>query len=114
LRTAELYLIRAEARLRKPSPSATDIEGGLADLNVVRVRAGLSPLVSTSVDVILDAILAERRVELAHEGHRLFDLRRYNKTGAFLGISEAFRNLWPIPQREVLTSGGIITQNDKY
>ncbi|WP_291399439.1 RagB/SusD family nutrient uptake outer membrane protein [Daejeonella sp.] len=114
LRTAELYLIRAEARLRKPSPSDTDIAGGLADLNVVRERAGLSPLVSTSVDVILDAILAERRVELAHEGHRLFDLRRYNKTGAFLGISEAFRNLWPIPQREVLTSGGIITQNDKY
>ncbi len=74
----------------------------------------MKPLVSSDTDVILDAILAERRVELAHEGHRLFDLRRYNKTAAFLGISESFRNLWPIPQREVLTSGGIIAQNDKY
>ncbi|TKB97791.1 RagB/SusD family nutrient uptake outer membrane protein [Pedobacter cryophilus] len=111
LRSAELYLIRAEARLRKATP---DIIGGLADLNVVRERAGLTPLISLSSTVILDAILAERRVELAHEGHRLFDLRRYDKTGTALGISEPFRNLWPIPQREVLTSGNIIVQNDLY
>ncbi len=111
LRLAELYLIRAEARIRKPTP---DITGSLSDLNVIRQRAGLTALVSLSSSTILTAILAERRVELAHEGHRLFDLRRYNLTGSVLGISESFRNLWPIPQREVLTSGGIIVQNDKY
>ena len=111
LRTAELFLIRAEARIRKANP---DLIGGLSDLNVVRTRAGLSNFVSLSNVAVLDAILAERRVELAHEGHRLFDLRRYNLTGSVLGVSEAFRNLFPIPQREVLTSGGIIAQNDKY
>lgn len=111
LRLAEMYLIRAEARLRKATP---DLTGALADLNVVRSRAGLTPLVSLSNAAVLTAILAERRVELAHEGHRLFDLRRYNLTGTTLGISEAFRNLWPIPQREVLTSGAIIAQNPNY
>lgn len=111
LRLAELYLIRSEARLRKATP---DLVGALADLNVVRNRAGLPNFVSTSSANILTAILAERRVELAHEGHRLFDLRRLNLTGPVLGISESFRNLWPIPQREVLTSGGVIIQNDKY
>jgi hypothetical protein len=110
-RSAELFLIRAEARVRKASP---DLIGALSDLNVVRTRAGLTNFISLSSANILTAILAERRVEFAHEGHRLFDLRRYNLTGPVLGISEAFRNLWPIPQREVLTSGGIIAQNDKY
>lgn len=111
MRLAELYLIRAEARIRKATP---DITGGLADLNTIRQRAGLTAFVSLVSADILDAILAERRVELAHEGHRLFDLRRYNKTASFLGISEPYRNLFPIPQREVLTSGNIIVQNDKY
>jgi len=110
LRLAELYLIRAEARVRKTTP---DIVGALADLNVIRRRAGLANLVTISTTAILEDILKERRVELAHEGHRWFDLRRYNRTSD-LNISEPFRNLWPIPQREVLTSGGIIAQNDKY
>lgn len=111
MRLAELYLIRAEARLRNTSP---DLLGGLSDLNVIRNRAGLASFVSLSSADILTAILAERRVEFAHEGHRLFDLRRYNLTSSTLGISEPFRNLWPIPQREVLTSGGIIEQNPNY
>ena len=85
----------------------------LADLNVVRVRAGLAPLVSVIKADILTAILNERRVELAHEGHRWFDLRRYNLIST-LGVSQSYRALWPIPQREVLTSGGIIKQNDQY
>lgn len=110
LRLAELYLIRAEARVRKATP---DIVGALADLNVIRRRAGLADLVTISSADILEAILQERRVELAHEGHRWFDLRRYNRTSD-LNISEPFRNLWPIPQRETLTSGGIIAQNTGY
>ncbi len=109
-RLAELYLIRAEARIRKATP---DLIGSLSDLNVIRSRAGLPNFVSSSSAEILDAILRERRVELAHEGHRWFDLRRYNRTST-LGISQPFRALWPIPQREVLTSGGIITQNTGY
>lgn len=111
IRLAELYLIRAEARVRQGS--AQKIADGLADLNVVRVRAGILPLVSVSQADILTAILAERRVELAHEGHRWFDLRRFNLISS-LGITQTYRALYPIPQREVLTSGNIIVQNTGY
>ena len=110
-RLAEMYLIRAEARVRQNTP--IKIADGLADLNVIRTRAGLGPLVSISQADILTAILAERRVELAHEGHRWFDLRRFNLTST-LGIAQAYRALYPIPQREVLTTGGIIAQNAGY
>lgn len=113
-RLAETYLIRAEARVRQSATGAEPIaQNGLADLNVIRVRAGLTPLISVVKQDILDAILRERRVELAHEGHRWFDLRRYNLIST-LGVTQAYRALWPIPQREVLTSGGIIKQNDQY
>lgn len=110
IRLAELYLIRAEARARK-IPS--DIAGAQADLNVIRTRAGLPATTAATTDDLILAIQQERRIELAHEGHRWFDLRRYNNYSA-LGISESFRSLWPIPQREVLTSGGIIAQNSGY
>ncbi len=113
-RLAELYLIRAEARVRQSTTGAEVVaQNGLADLNVVRVRAGLAPLISVVKQDILNAILAERRVELAHEGHRWFDLRRYNLISS-LGVTQTFRALWPIPQREFLTSGGIIAQNPGY
>ena len=109
-RSSEMYLIRAEARLRKPTPN---FPGALSDLNEIRRRAGLTDFVSLAPADLLNAILRERRVEFAHEGHRLFDLRRLNRV-SILGISQPFRALWPIPQREVLTSGGIITQNTGY
>jgi hypothetical protein len=62
---------------------------------------------------LVTAIQQERRIELAHEGHRWFDFRRYNNYST-IGVAESFRSLWPIPQREVLTSGGIIAQNSGY
>ncbi len=110
MRLAELYLIRAEARARKASP---DLAGAAADINIVRQRAGLDPITPASAEETVLAVERERRVELAHEGHRWFDLRRYNKI-ASLGINEAFRALYPIPLREVQTSGGIVEQNDGY
>lgn len=110
IRLAEVYLIRAEARARKATP---DIAGAQADLNVVRNRAGLPNTTAATPAELIAAIQRERRVELAHEGHRWFDLRRYNNYST-VGITEPFRSLWPIPQREVLTSGGIIAQNPSY
>lgn len=110
MRLAELYLIRAEARARKASP---DLAGAANDLNIVRKRAGLEPITPVSAEEAVLAIERERRIELAHEGHRWFDLRRYNKISS-LGISEPFRALYPIPLREVQTSGGIVEQNEGY
>lgn len=111
LRLAEVYLIRAEARARKAAP---DVLGAQADLNIVRSRAGLLPTLAATPDALLEAVLQERRIELAHEAHRWFDLRRTGKAVSTLGIAETFRVLWPIPQRERETSGFIVDQNEGY
>ena len=119
-RLSELYLIRAEARAK----IGTDLVGALADVNVIRTRAGLAAnTTATTTATLMTAILKERRVEFAHEGHRFFDLKRTNLLATTIGasyfgisgtINNTFRALWPIPQREVLTSGGIIAQNTGY
>lgn len=118
-RLSELYLIRAEARAQ----IGTDLVGALSDVNVVRARAGLAVSAAATTADLMTAILKERRVEFAHEGHRFFDLKRTNTLSSTLGASlfgisgafdNTFRALWPIPQREVLTSGGIIAQNTGY
>jgi hypothetical protein len=97
LRLAEMYLIRAEANARLAAADATV----RADLDVVRARAGLAPLAVTVAGqaALLTAVLQERRVELAFEGHRFFDLRRHGIATTLLSIS-ADRLLWPIPQAE--------------
>ncbi len=108
IRLAEMYLIRGEARARSGKlPDALD------DLNAIRTRAGLGDISPATADEIVQAIGNERRLEFAHEGHRWFDLRRYN-TLSVVGITQEFRALWPIPQREVDTSAGIIAQNPGY
>lgn len=77
LRLAEMYLIRAEANAKLGSATAA-----LEDLNRIRGRAGLSgdALYATG-DLdgngsALDAVLEERRLELAFEGHRRLDVFR--------------------------------------
>ena len=95
LRLAEQYLIRAEANARLGAPAATV----QADINVIRNRAGLGNTTATTQQGLLDAILQERRVELAFEGFRFMDLRRHGKAQLLLGIS-AEKLLWPLPQSE--------------
>ena len=83
LRLAEVYLNRAEAYAKQPNISAA-----VEDLNTIvenRLIAGdLTPyLYDESVytpSTIVDAVLKERRIELAFEGHRVFDLLRNNKS----------------------------------
>ncbi len=107
IRLAEMYLIRSEAR------AMLNTVGAIGDLNTIRVRAGLTAATDSTQAGLLTALEKERRVEFAHEGHRWFDLRRYNKT-SLVGITQPFRNLWPIPQREKDTSKGVIEQNPGY
>lgn len=69
LRISEMYLIRCEANFENSSSiGATPLE----DLNTMRTRAGLTELGS----ITLDDIMTERRIELAFEGHRFWDLTR--------------------------------------
>ncbi|MDB5139346.1 MAG: SusD family protein [Mucilaginibacter sp.] len=104
-RLAEMYLIRAEARAMENTPAS--LIGALADLNVIRTRAGLLPSAAATQADLMTAIIKEDRIEFAHEAHRFFDLRRVNQTG----IAQSARNLFPIPQSEILNSGGVVTQN---
>ncbi|WP_019989791.1 RagB/SusD family nutrient uptake outer membrane protein [Rudanella lutea] len=81
LRLAELYLNRAEA-YAKLGESAKAID----DVNLIRRRAGLSgtdlyaPTDLKGLPSVLDVVLQERRVELAFEGHRPYDLFRNNRS----------------------------------
>ncbi|WP_218331286.1 RagB/SusD family nutrient uptake outer membrane protein [Hydrotalea lipotrueae] len=113
IRLAEIYLIRAEARAQQGN-----LIGAASDLNVVRNRAGLPNTLAVTQSDLLTAILNERRVELAHEGHRFFDLRRYKQLG-IIGINtsdpnSAFKCRFPIPLQEILNSGSIMVQNPGY
>lgn len=108
IRLAEMYLIRAEAAARLNKG-----DDALADLNVIRTRAGLAELDTTDANELIEAILKERIIEFAHEGLRWFDTRR---TGALetIDLTQEFRALWPIPEREVNTGAGVIAQNPGY
>lgn len=72
IRLSEVYLNRAEALAELGGANET---AALADLNAIRNRAGLPNAASTGATLIQD-ILDERRIELAFEGHRFFDLKR--------------------------------------
>lgn len=71
LRLAEIYLNRAEAKAKQG-----DNAGALADLNQIHTRAGLTALSGLTGQSLFDAILNERRIELAFEGHSSFDYFR--------------------------------------
>ena len=114
IRLAEMYLIRAEAKARKSTP---DLTGALEDVNVIRARAGLAASTAATAADILKQLYEERYYEFAHEGHAFFDYKRTNRLAStFTGFSgaNAFRALYPIPQREIINSGGQIPQVPGY
>ena len=99
IRYAEVLLNLAEALAMQ------DRLGEAVDVyNEVRVRAGLDEHV-LGVDVttqqdVLDAIWQERRVELAQEGDRWFELVRTDRADDVLG-AQPCNLLLPIPQEEL-------------
>jgi len=108
IRLAEMYLARAEANAYLNAPDATV----LADINMVRNRAGATPVSVSGQAALLDAVFNERRLELAFEGHRFFDLRRYGKAQEKLQM-EPNRLIIPIPQAELDVNENL-TQNPGY
>lgn len=125
MRYADVLLMFAEAKVALGQADAS----ALAALNLVRVRAGMPALTTlTQADVRY-----ERRVELAFEGLRLFDIRRWQiatqvmpasavtgidyidaagvkKTAAQPASARAFpprAYLWPIPQSELDLNKGL-------
>ncbi|SIS91348.1 RagB/SusD family nutrient uptake outer membrane protein [Belliella pelovolcani] len=118
IRLSELYLIRAEARVRQGGAKLVE---GLADLNFLRSRRFPSTfafqVVTTNQQEAIDAIFTERRLELFFEGHRFFDLKRTGQdirkgaTGA-VQFSDT-RVLAPLPQAQV-DLNPLLNQNPGY
>jgi hypothetical protein len=78
-RYADLLLLKAEALIMKDNP---DFAGAAAIINRIRQRADLGTLPASATagkEAILNAYLKERRLELALEGERWFDLVRLDK-----------------------------------
>lgn len=77
LRYADILLLKAEALIQ-----TGDLSGAATIINQIRSRAGLSALsagVTGNKETLLNAYLNERRLELAFEGQRWFDLVRLDK-----------------------------------
>lgn len=114
LRLGEILLIHAEA-----ANEFGQTQKALTSLNRIRTRAGLAAVNITDKTLLRQAIWEERRVELAMEEDRFFDLVRQGRAGEVLraqgkqfvsGKNEVFA----IPQRQIDLSGGKLTQNPGY
>jgi hypothetical protein len=112
IRLAEMHLIRAECNQRLGSVLG---DTPLNDINRLCARSGLgtvdNPYYST---VTLSDILLQRRLELAHEGHKIHDHRRLQlPVGTF--VWNAPELCFPIPEREVQAYlPSILEQNQGY
>ncbi|TDQ07000.1 RagB/SusD family nutrient uptake outer membrane protein [Pedobacter metabolipauper] len=108
IRLADTYLMEAEALVR----SGGDVTRAKTMLDLVRGRMNLGSVAPT-----LDNIYNERRMELATEGHRFFDLVRTNRAVAVLGPVGYTANrseYLPIPQGEIDITKNAIKQNPGY
>jgi hypothetical protein len=112
IRYADVLLMAAEAYNRSSSPNDAK---ALSYLNKVRERAfGNASQNSTATGTALrQAIWDERRLELAMEGHRFFDLVRTGQAATKIpGFVAGKHEVFPIPQTEIDISG--LKQNPSY
>ncbi|TDS17701.1 RagB/SusD family nutrient uptake outer membrane protein [Sphingobacterium paludis] len=142
IRLADVILMAAECEVE-----LGNLSGALAYVNAIRVRAATLPAKQVdAVDVAnylvapypsfpdvnyaRNAVRMERRLELAMEGHRFYDLVRWGiaketieSYSAFEGrylpayngiIFNTWNNYYPIPQIEIDRSGRTLIQNDGY
>lgn len=105
IRLAEMYLIRAECNARLGTSVGAPVDD---DYNATHTRAGLA----AKTGVTLDDILLERRLELAHEGHRIHDIKRLKGSADGLNWDDD-KLLYPIPAREIEVNKNL-TQNPGY
>jgi hypothetical protein len=110
IRYADVLLMAAEAYARKASP---DENKAKTYLNMVRKRVNLSDVTSAGQTLVSD-IWSERRLELACEGHRFFDLVRTKQATSMTGFVSGKHELFPIPQVEIDLAGGNWKQNPNY
>jgi hypothetical protein len=121
LRYADVVLMYAEAALE-----SNNIPEALAKLEMVRARARagnntvLPPVTTTDPALLREAIRRERRIELAMEHDRFFDLVRWGIAQPVLhaagktNFNENRDVLLPIPQVQIDLSKNVLTQNPGY
>jgi hypothetical protein len=120
IRLSEMYLIAAEA-----ANELGNTNDALAYLEAVRNRARggnaavLPQVTTTNQTTLRDAIRHERRVELAMEWDRFYDLVRWGIAAQVLHAAgktnyQAKHALLPLPQSEVDKSNGVLIQNSDY
>ncbi len=118
LRYADVLLLHVEAIMA--GGNSTSAQAALDSFEEVRLRAGLSG--DSDGTITKQELMDERRVELAFENHRLFDLIRFGEAQTVLsafssangGSFTASDLLLPIPQREINLSNGALSQNPGY
>ncbi|AOM77093.1 RagB/SusD family nutrient uptake outer membrane protein [Pedobacter steynii] len=100
LRCADVLLMYAEA-LNEAAYGNTE---AFKALNAVRSNASASeqtPAILTSQSEFRTAVYLERRLELALEADRWFDIVRTNQMGVIFPGIPAFRSVYPVPQVEI-------------
>lgn len=120
LRYADILLLAAEALNELNQPA-----NALNYLNQVRTRARgsnnfiLPDVTEMDQSLLRELIYHERRVELAMEQHRWFDLARWGRLDdeldpLFENFDPMKHLLLPIPQSEIDLTGGLLMQNPFY
>lgn len=110
-RMSDLVLLHAEALA-----ATGQLENAVAQLNRIRVRAGLpeySALQFMTPEELISAVLKERTVELIGEGKYWFDLVRTGHAGDVGGIEDVNKYLFPISKTH-LDENDKLTQNPGY
>jgi hypothetical protein len=124
-RYADILLLKAEALAQKG-----DLEGAATIVDRIRTRAGIAKLTSdkkSSQSAMINAVLDERRMELAFEGQRWYDLCRLDKVEEVMNAVfakdsgrhaqrspfNANSYLLPIPQ-SAIDQNSNLQQNDGY
>ena len=120
MRLPDILLLKAEALVKK-----SDINGAMDLVNQVRARVSLDPKTAADATTAENIIANERRLELAFEGHRWYDLVRTGKAvevmnaqkdGAGNNLNyniQPFRLIMPIPQPQI-DLNPLLTQNPNY
>ena len=113
IRYADVLLMAAEAAL-----NLGDEAKAREYVNIVRARVSM-PLYTSAITI--NEIWKERRLELAMEGLRFFDIVRQGRAAFLIKASaegklfrEGVNEVFPIPQAEIDLSNGVITQNPGY
>ncbi len=130
IRLADVMLMLAEAYNETGQE-----EKAIAEINKVRERSsmpalnsGIPALATSGKDGVFQRIVHERAVELACEGHRYFDLKRWGLLKAYTGgviekgimgdnlFTRGFQDrhvIWPIPAQEIEVNPAL-TQNQGW